>query len=1337
MKRTLKRIAILAAIALVVLVVAACIIVHTSAFSHFVQRKAVSYAEAKVGAPVEMGSIAIRWSKLGAEVRGLRIYGRRGLAAPPLFAADEGTVGVRIVSLWRRQFEISRLILVHPVIHFAVDAQGQTNLPVPPPSKTKTNVVATIFNLKIRHFEIQSGEIYDNDREIPLTAALRNVSAKVLFDALEQQYTGSFVYTDGRIQLRAYQPVEHNLTLRFTASRDEFSAEPLLLSAGQSKIKIDARLTGYAHPQISGQYAATLLTPELARILNSPSLPQGTVATSGNFAYRAHGSAPPLDGLRLQGSLASPSLAVNAGQLSAKLASLRASYQLSGGSLAVKDLSARIFDGEVRASAAIADIAHPRYSVAATLRHVSLEALRRAMPAGATRGVRLVGTATAGLQAAWSRPSNANLHVRIAFSSAAAPHLREREIPLNGVLDLRYDAARDIAVFGQSHLQIGATLLALAGTLSRHSSLSVKASTPDLHETAALAALVSAALRRPGAAPPRFAAGLAGSAEFQGRVLGSLRDPSLTGNVTAGPGRAKKFAWRSLRATIGASSSRFAITHAILEAGANTKVSFDASAGLDHWSFKPDSPLSAHLAASDLSVAYLQSLLGKKYPVSGALAVTMTLSGSEQRPAGHAEIRIQKASAWNQPLQSASLTAASDGQMLHFNAQLRAAPAGQISADGSYSLIAKSFQARLSIPGIELQHVAIVTSRGLGVTGTLSGSVQGSGTLAAPSLSGNLRLAKLQVSGNAIGDVTAQLEMAQRRLQFAVNSTVDAGQPDAKQIDAKQIDAKQTHPQQIHVKGAVDLVGNYSTTATLDTGVLPLGTLLATYLPGTPRGLKGQVEIHAQVNGPLRAPLQIQAHAEVRQFQVAYQSVTLGLAQPLRMNYRAGAVTIEPAELKGTDTDLRFQGTVPLHGKLPLDLAVHGSVNLSVLQQFSSRLKGSGRIDVNIAASGSGSAVPAMRGDIRLVDAALVSASVPIGIEKANGDIRIANGRAEIQKLTATAGGGTLNVQGAVALRQNPQFNLSLEAQSVRVRYPAGIRSVLNANLQWNGTRQASDLGGRVVIDRLSFTRQFDLSSLVGQFAGSPGGIAPSPFQQHVQLKIAIQSGSQLRLASSKLSMAGAANLNVTGTLANPVILGRVTLSSGEVFFMGKRYDVQSGAIEFSNPVRSEPVLNVYVQTTVAQYKITLNFVGPVNRLRTNYTSEPALSASDIINLLAFGKTAEEAATAGSTPATLGAESVLAQGIASKVSGKLENLTGISQLTINPLAGSNQSNPGAQVALQERVTGSLLLTFSTDVTSTQNTAVQVQYRATPLISISILRDQNGGYAIDVRLRKTF
>lgn len=213
--------------------------------------------------------------------------------------------------------------------------------------------------------------------------------------------------------------------------------------------------------------------------------------------------------------------------------------------------------------------------------------------------------------------------------------------------------------------------------------------------------------------------------------------------------------------------------------------------------------------------------------------------------------------------------------------------------------------------------------------------------------------------------------------------------------------------------------------------------------------------------------------------------------------------------------------------------------------------------------------------------------------------------------------------------------------------------------------------------------------------------------------------------------------MRVAGTVAAPVVLGRTTLTGGSLIFNGNVYQVQSGSVVFANPVRTEPTLNLYVTTTVENYDITLNFLGPLDRMRTNYTSDPALPPVDIIHLLAYGNTTAEAA-ATSASASVGAESVIANQLANKeVSNRLQKLTGISQLQLDPSLGGNNSDPGARVAIQERVASNILFTFATDLTNTQNEVVQVKYQTRGRLSFTLTRDEYGSYALEIKTRNTF
>ena len=61
----------------------------------------------------------------------------------------------------------------------------------------------------------------------------------------------------------------------------------------------------------------------------------------------------------------------------------------------------------------------------------------------------------------------------------------------------------------------------------------------------------------------------------------------------------------------------------------------------------------------------------------------------------------------------------------------------------------------------------------------------------------------------------------------------------------------------------------------------------------------------------------------------------------------------------------------------------------------------------------------------------------------------------------------------------------------------------------------------------------------------------------------------------------------------------------------------------------------------------------------------------------------------------------------------------------------------ARVAIQQRVTGNLFVTFATDVTQTENTTIKLEYQISPKVSFSGTRNQNGGFGFDTKIHKSW
>jgi translocation and assembly module TamB len=227
-----------------------------------------------------------------------------------------------------------------------------------------------------------------------------------------------------------------------------------------------------------------------------------------------------------------------------------------------------------------------------------------------------------------------------------------------------------------------------------------------------------------------------------------------------------------------------------------------------------------------------------------------------------------------------------------------------------------------------------------------------------------------------------------------------------------------------------------------------------------------------------------------------------------------------------------------------------------------------------------------------------------------------------------------------------------------------------------------------------------------------------------------------VNLTSRTLSLDGSANLQLRGTAADPVILGRINLNSGDIILNGSRFVLNGGTVQFVNPSETQTVVNMNLSTTIQQYNIGLRFNGPIDQLRTQYSSDPALPQADIIHLLAFGKTTEASANSA-TPANQAAESLVASQVSSQVTSRISKIAGISQLSINPVLPGSGTQTGAIITIQQRVTGNLFVTFSSNMASSQGQTIQGQYQLSPRVAVSATRDPNGGFAVDALIKKSW
>lgn len=1295
-----------------VLITAVLLVQHSSRTRQYILSKLESSIAESTGATVQAQDFRLTLSTLSLDLYSVVIHGTEPGNAPPLLQADHLAAGITIDSVLGRKWHFRNVLIDHPVAHLEVNQAGENNLPKPKTQSSSSNT--TIFDLGIRRLILNRGEIYYNDRKTPMQADLRDLQVTAGYDPSQTRYQGHISYDDGQIRYGSYSPVAHSMDAGFSLTPARMTIDRMQLTAGKSRVLMNASIDDYntpnANPRVQANYDVTLVTAEFATLLNNPQVPSGTLRLTGFLNYQSVPNRPMLQTASLWGMLSSPELRVQTPSLQTNVRNLGAKYRLENGNAQVDNLHAEILGGRLEGKLSVRDLTGAgQGKLEATLKDVSLDVLQTASKTTSLRQAHLVGTISADAQANWAKSlkhlvAHANASIQAALG-------QNPSTPLNGVIHADYSGAQQQLALHQSYIRTPQTSIDLDGKISQISQLQIQVRARDLHELE----LLTRNFRPATPDQPEQDLGLYGAGQLNATITGSLADPQIKGHLLVSNFRVKGSSWKMLRTDLSASPSQVNLSNGELQAVRQGRFNFNVQAGLKKWSYTPSSPINVSLAGSNLSVADLEHLANKTYPVTGTLSLHVAVHGSQQNPVGQGNISLVNATVSQESIQNLMVKFQGNGDAVTANLQVQM-PAGTTQANLIYLPKTEGYQVRATANNFRLERLQIVKEKNLQVAGGVNLNASGHGTLKDPQLVASVNIPQLQVNRQTLQGITLQTNVRNHVATIALNSSVIG-----------------TY---VRANGTVGINAPYNADLRLDTGKIMFQPLLALYAPAQANDLSGETELHASIRGPLAEKHRVEAHIELPVLTAAYKQLQLGAVKPIRIDYQNDTAVLQPTAIRGTETDLSMQAKVPLSNLKAASFLVEGVIDLRIAELVDPQLQSTGQIRFDID-SRRYRANEDIGGQIRIVNATVHTADAPIGLDNANGVLSVTSKRLEITSFQAHIGGGVVTARGGVAYRPSLQFDLAVAGSNLRLRYPQGLRSEFATNLALTGNLQSATLSGRVTVQKVSFTPDFDLTSFATQFGGDTSvPTSTTGFAQNTRLNISVQSASQMNLVSSQVSIHGNANVRVVGTAAMPVLLGRVNLTGGDLFFGGNRYVVQQGTIDFLNPVHTEPVVNLQVQTKIDEYNVALNIQGPVERLHTTYTSDPSLPPVDIINLIAFGKTTEAPST--TQPGQLGAQALLTQGISTAVSSRVQKFAGLSHFSVDPqLAQGNNQNPGARIVVQQRVTSNLYVTFATDVTSTQRQAIQIEYQLNPRWSLTGVRDQNGGVSGDVRYKKSF
>ena len=1237
----------------------------TDSFANYVKRKIEANLQSHLGRGVEIGKVTfIREKPARIVIENLRIANAPGATRPYFATVRQVIITGGVESFWNRVIRLGRIELVDPQVFFEVFPEGQTLTHNWPRWKRSPPRRFEITRLEITKLVAGGGLFHFNDRRHDIVGVVSNLSADV--DPLFRKgiYEGTATSPTAQVRIKDYEPFDLNLRGGFYYRPGSLSLKSIALR-GQG---IEAYFSGLVDPLSDAVYNLKVTSrTELTRVREIFRVEKelaGLLELDGTLRGKR-------GDFQLDANLAVPELLAD----TYELGNLRGAVHITDEQTSLDLRSADYGGGKVSADYLLSKYAEP-YPMKVDLRYdgISVEKL---FADWNVKDTGLRGGASGSLHYEWNKDDVLSGHGEgnavlnrgaVAFGNARYP------IPVAG--RTRFALNRGVITFAPSTLRTERSDVAFDGSLRIENlvaDLKVLVNSRDFSELDR----IGYNFARSAGKNDYELLGLAGAGTITGTVRGAIGEPFVVAHIDGasldynnvrlgaadidlrydGPRGILTFdraifrdggASLTMVGTIGfpdrGPSPRFDLnleaagwpverTLQVIElempglSGIGTgrlhvegtpdsgRVDFadlrivrdDARLNLNGLlAWEPgegNSTFDLDVGAESYPVSELLAFLEiKNIPVSGALTGTLHLEGPKKTLAGAGNIIIRNGTIMGEPIELATADLVFEqGVMKATHVEVRS-PAGTVLGEAEVDLVNERFSYVIRSSEVDIARLKAFAAVNRLFGGRLRITSSGAGTFENPEVVIEATLVEGAVRGVALpGDEPPPtLYFATREGKLVIRGSG---------LNAFSITGD----------GTIAPDGTLDGTARLE--VTDVARLLSLFLPTSEFPGSGKFVADLKLGGKL-SPLEalvVEATIPTLDVQISEHHVTA--PEPIRMTLQNGRVDLLSWNVASDGSTFSADGFVSLVGQKELNLRLSGLMEAAIVQLFNPDVRADGH--VNLAAGITGTLDrPRVEGTAEIRDAQLKLAGFPQLIDNITGTLVFKGDRVELDALTASLGGGTIGAGGFIVLDGfTPQtVRLNVTGTDVSIRYFEGLTIDGDVNLVLSGDMERMVLQGDVKVDRAVYYKDIDFSTQLLTLLLERKGLIPevaASWQDRIAMRIHLSAEDTIAISNNIAQITGSAELDVTGTLAKPVILGLIDIDEGgEIRLQDKEYRVVHGSINFQNPFQTDPYFDVTAESRQGDYELTITLTGTLDRLNPTITSDPPASDWTLLTLL-------------------------------------------------------------------------------------------------------------------------
>jgi translocation and assembly module TamB len=803
---------------------------------------------------------------------------------------------------------------------------------------------------------------------------------------------------------------------------------------------------------------------------------------------------------------------------------------------------------------------------------------------------------------------------------------------------------------------------------------------------------------------------ISGNTSLHGLLAGPLVSPRFEGRLEAGPVTVRRVQFTSLAGNLVFQDRVLSLEGADIRHD-QSRYTFNGTVN-----FKGQEPVfAAALDVRQSDVVSIVALFYKRIPLELSASGQLAFRGTIKEFSGEGRLDLGAGVAYGESFDRGSVSVELTRDRVSFPRVIAEKKRGRVTGDGWIGFDG-TYAAHVVSEGVDLAEVDHV--RMLPFAGPFALDIRSSGSFSSPVVKAHGSTERLVYREAVLGPAQADLEIADGVLSFSARVENN--------LLAANGTWKLKRPYLWDVSASLR-------TKDLDPSVLAGENEILSKLKVTAEG-----SIKARGTG-----LDLASVAGTASFQklgFTFGDLRLENEGEARVRIGAGRAVVQSLTMEGTGTKLAVTGDTML-GK-DIDLLFSGGANLSLLRVLYREVEhGDGTASVKLSVGGEWSN-PEVSGELNIKDGQIKIRDIPQKFTALNGTISFAQDRIVTDGLSGEVGGGTITVTGNAQLDGSALVDFSAKAaiENVTVRYPAGLIANVGGVLYYDGDVESQTLSGEVNIRKAKYEKRVEWKSMLVDFSRgfTQKKRADIGWIGETQINVRFLGRENILFESNLAKIPLDIDMLFRGTVNQPQVLGRIEARKGEVYFRKNVFKILHASADFTDPNRINPTLDVQAETRVREYQIQLGVTGTADRAVVTFVSEPALTDSNILALLALGRTSEEL-KGKETNVGVGEATSFATGKFQDIlESRARSITGLDRFQVDPyISKTDVAVPRVTVG-KEVVQDKLFMTYSSNVGApTPEQMFRIEYILNKNMSLVGEQDEVGNLGADVKFRFEF